>query len=1057
MSNSIGSASLLIVPTFDGLSSKVDAALGSASGTASKSGGKLGQSTASGFGKGLTASGAVIGAFSSITNAAMSSISAHVGNAISRFDTLNNYPKVMQSLGYSAKDANSSISKMSDRLSSLPTKLDDMASTVQGIVAVTGDLDQATDAGLALNDMLIASGSSTQLTTAAMEQFRQMLSKGKPDMQDWKSLVSAMPGQMNQLAEAMLGTGATADDLYTALGGGGAEATITMDDLLNKMIELDQTGGDSITSFKEQAETAAGGINTSMDNASNAVTKGLTSVLDTIGKDNIATAFNDLKTGINDAFSTINDVVGKVMPTVERFYGLFKSNAGTIAAGVGTFAGLSVATDAVRSSFTRLVNTNDKTRSGFDTVKAGASGVKEAFALVNGGAGTLREGLSLVGDSAKTMGSGLKGVFSGLVSSIDPVSLAITGVTAAISLGVAAYEDWKTKTENLTKATSGLDDVVSRTDGLTGYSAKVDGIGASSDFSAKSVDELADSIAKSVDTMEENTAAAEGTIATLNTAQSIVDQSVGKTDLSTEAQGRLKWALQQLNDQLGLNITEQDVLNGTYEDADGNVQDLKQSIDELVSSKKEQARIDAITANLTEAYSDQSEAAKTLAQAQNDYNAAVQHQLDTHPDWTQAQAEDMASRMEAGKTLESAKAQYDSCTGAVEEYSKQLGDAAAATEQTDDALQQWVNGSGTLFEAQLASHGQSLTALSEDLHALGASAEDMGKLSSEQLEQLARDYDGTTASIVGDLEGWGVGMDEAKAAAAELAGDISETLSGMEGLGEKLSGMGVDVDSFAQALADAGVSTETLNSIGSENLSALASACDGDVSQMVATIGLYNATPILDKDGNVNVDDVRLVDAQGNLYTWNGSELLDKDGNAAISDTSVTDAQGHKLTWNGTNLEFKTADGTVRNLMDSGIQARDEWNRTGLNNYTATGTVNIFKNITETVSRIFGSKNAAGGIRLHADGGIVPRYHADGAIATRAVPLDIVGEAGAEAIVPLTNRRYSEPFARQIAEQVAAIRGGDTYNVNLSATDDARLMEAIDLIVSRVRRSAAMA
>ncbi len=36
-------------------------------------------------------------------------------------------------------------------------------------------------------------------------------------------------------------------------------------------------------------------------------------------------------------------------------------------------------------------------------------------------------------------------------------------------------------------------------------------------------------------------------------------------------------------------------------------------------------------------------------------------------------------------------------------------------------------------------------------------------------------------------------------------------------------------------------------------------------------------------------------------------------------------------------------------------------------------------------------------------------------------------------------------------------RGGDTYNVNLSATDDARLMEAIDLIVSRVRRSAAMA
>ncbi len=1055
MSNSIGSASLLIVPTFDGLSSKVDAALGSASGTASKSGSKLGQSTASGFGRGLTASGAVIGAFSAVTNAAMSSISAHVGNAVARFDTLNNYPKVMQSLGYSAKEADSSISKMSERLSSLPTKLDDMASTVQGIVAITGDLDQATDAGLALNDMLIASGSSTQLTTAAMEQFRQILSKGKPDMQDWKSLVSAMPGQMDQLAKSMLGPTANANDLYTALGGGKAEATISMDQLLEEIIRLDQEGGDGITSFKDQAETAAGGIQTSMENASNAVTKGLTSVLDTIGKDNIATAFNDLKAGINDAFSAINGVVGKAMPTVQKFYDLLKSNAGTIAAGVGTFAGLSVATDAVRSAFSKLSNTNAQTKAGLDTVKAGASGVKDAFALVNGGAGTLREGLSLVGDSAKTMGSGVKGVLSGLVSAIDPVSLAITGVTAAVSLGVAAYEDWKTKAENLTKATSGLSDVVSRTDGLTGYSAKVDGIGESADFSAKSVDELADSIAKSVDAMEQNTAQAESAIATLNTAQSIVDQSVGKTDLSTEAQGRLKWALQQLNDQLGLNITEQDVLNGSYVDADGNVQNLKQSIDELVASKKEQARVDAITANLTEAYSDQSEAAKTLAQAQNDYNDAVQNQLDIHPDWTQAWAEDMASRMEAGKTLESAKAQYDSCSDAVEEYSKQLGDAAAATEQTDDALQQWVNGSGSLFEAQLASHGQSLTALSEDLHALGASAEDMGELGSEKLEQLARDYDGTTASIVGDLASWHVGMDEAKAAAAELAGDVSETLSGMEGLGDKLSGMGVDVGVFSQALADAGVSTETLNSIGSENLSALASACDGDVSQMVAAIGLYNATPIIDKDGNISVDDVRLVDAQGNLYTWNGSELLDKDGNAAVNDTSVTDAQGHKLTWNGTNLEFKTADGTVHDLMSSSISARDEWNRTGLRNYTASGTVNIFKNITETVSRIFG--NAAGGIRPHAAGGIVPRYHADGAIATRAVPLDIVGEAGAEAIVPLTNKRYSEPFARQIAEQVASFRGGDTYNVNLSATDDAQLMAAIDLIVSRVRRTAAMA
>jgi hypothetical protein len=184
--------------------------------------------------------------------------------------------------------------------------------------------------------------------------------------------------------------------------------------------------------------------------------------------------------------------------------------------------------------------------------------------------------------------------------------------------------------------------------------------------------------------------------------------------------------------------------------------------------------------------------------------------------------------------------------------------------------------------------------------------------------------------------------------------------------------------------------------------------------------------------------------------------LQDKDGNAAVADTSVTDAQGHKLTWNGSDLQYKSADGTVHNLMDDAIDARNDWNRTGLNNYTASGTINIFKNITETVSRIFGSGNAKGGIRPHADGGI--RYHANGAIATKAMPLDIVGEAGAEAIVPLTNKRYSLPFAKTIAEQMGGA-GGTAYNVYIDSdalATDAKISAAIDGLVSAVQRRSNM-
>ena len=66
--------------------------------------------------------------------------------------------------------------------------------------------------------------------------------------------------------------------------------------------------------------------------------------------------------------------------------------------------------------------------------------------------------------------------------------------------------------------------------------------------------------------------------------------------------------------------------------------------------------------------------------------------------------------------------------------------------------------------------------------------------------------------------------------------------------------------------------------------------------------------------------------------------------------------------------------------------------------------------------------DAAGGVRAHADGAIYTGP-------TMVTPHDLIGEAGAEYydgthIVPLTNRRYSQPFADVIAEGVAGRIGG---------------------------------
>jgi tape measure domain-containing protein len=1054
MANSIGSAQLKIVPSFDGLTSQVNNALSSASTSASSSGSKLGQSTASGFGKGLVSSGAVIGAFSSITSKAMSSISSHVDSAVSRFDTLNNYPKVMQSLGYSATDAQSSISKMSDRLSNLPTTLDSMTSTVQGIVAVTGDLSQATDAGLALNDMLIASGSNTQLTSAAMEQFRQILSKGKPDMQDWKSLTAAMPGQMNQLAESMLGAGATASDLYTALGGGGAEATVSMDELLNAMIKLDTEGSGSITSFKEQAETAAGGISTSVSNLSNAVTKGITGVLDTIGKDNIASVFTDMKSAVNDAFSVVKSAVSAALPTVKSFYDVFKSNSGTITAGVATFAGLTAVTGTVSNAFSGLIQSNKNAANGFGTLKSGATGALDTIRLVASGAGSLSDGLSALKGDLSNMGSGIKGVFSGLVSAIDPAAVAITAVTAAISLGVAAYTDWKTKAETATKATSGLNDAVSRTAALSSYSGTLDNVGASSGTAAKSLDDLRSSIAKSVDTMNSTTEAAETNIATLNTAQRIIDEYAGKTDLSTEAQGKLQWAIQKVNDTFGTSYTATDIANDAYDENGEHVDNLKQKIDELITSKKQELATQAITSNLTEAYKNQSEAAKTLAEKQSGYDAVlakhdeiIKNYTDAGRDAADGEADFQARVATSKKALDDAQSTYDSCTESVHKLETSYANASTASSDYGTTLNALTNDQLPAVEGALDNSGQSISEFGATLDALGVNTEQLNSKSATELTSLANCYDGSAASIVGKLEEMGVAMDESAVSMAENCASLKETLNGDEGFKGAVEATGATMNDFAYALAEAGVSTETLNSIGSANFATLAANCGYNTDQMVWAISNYNNIPIVEKDGTVTINDAQLKDAENNVYTWNGETLVDKEGNAAANDTELKDAQNNIYIWNGSELAPKTAQineqgssevvsaaGSVKdalneipeattptvNLNDnaSGSISSISAQLSSLNGQTATTHVyNYTHNITENTTTS-SSGHASGGIRPHASGGIVPRYHAHGAIATKAVPLDIVGEAGAEAIVPLTNKKYTKPFAATVAKQM---------------------------------------
>lgn len=294
-----------VVIEIDADSSKFSAAVGKLGDTAKQS-------------LGTAIKGSFIGnLFANAFSKAAGVISSSLDGAISRVDTLNQFPRVMSQLGYGADSASAAIGKMSDHIQGLPTKLDSIAGSVQRVVPKFKDVGKATDVMLAFNDALVAGGQSSQVQEAALEQYVQGISKGKFELEEWRSIQTAMPGQLDAVAQSMLGAGKSSNDLYEALKSG----KVSVDDFADAFVKLDSEGINGMASFAEQAKTGSAGIATSMSNAANAVTVQISKIIDKINENGeIAAGFDAIKQAVTEFGGAAVTAVGWV-----------KDNFGTIA------------------------------------------------------------------------------------------------------------------------------------------------------------------------------------------------------------------------------------------------------------------------------------------------------------------------------------------------------------------------------------------------------------------------------------------------------------------------------------------------------------------------------------------------------------------------------------------------------------------------------------------------------------------------------------------------------------------------------------------------------
>lgn len=198
-----------------------------------------------------------------VIGATMNVLSSSFDGAINRFDTMQSYPKVMKSLGFEVEQSQKSVAKLNQSVQGLPTSLADVVTTSKSLAAVTGNIDKATDTTIALNHAFLASGSSSEDASRGLQQYSQMLAKGKVDMQSWRTLQETMAPALTKVAKKLGITSGNANELYAALQNG----TITFDQFNDAMIECDtETGG-----FADTALEASKGIKTSMTNIKSAV------------------------------------------------------------------------------------------------------------------------------------------------------------------------------------------------------------------------------------------------------------------------------------------------------------------------------------------------------------------------------------------------------------------------------------------------------------------------------------------------------------------------------------------------------------------------------------------------------------------------------------------------------------------------------------------------------------------------------------------------------------------------------------------------------------------
>lgn len=508
---------------------------------------------------------AIGGAAFKLASKAVDLLTDSLGGAIQRFDTLESYPRVMQAMGHSTEDVTRSTKKLAAGIEGLPTTLNEVVGTAQRLTSITGDINKSTDLTLALNNAFLASGSSSADASRGLQQFSQMLSAGKVDMQSWKTLQETMPYALQKTADSFGFAGQSAqNDFYSAL----KEGRITFNQFSSKLVELN--GG--VGGFAELAKTNSKGIQTSFGNLKNAVVKGVANTIKALddltkaatGK-TIAENFDALKVIINAAFGVIVNVIKASTPVFQTLFSILGIGASVISFLRPAIIGLVAALVTMRA-INQAVKTTKDLISAWKIFKLTATRAIRIINLLTAAQATYGSITKaqlvahLANNGALTASNLLYGVLTGSISLQTAATIAATAATTAFKAGLTAVKAALTAlTGPIGLVVAGVGLAVGALVGLwqwlTADSEETKRLKSEQEELVKSTDQLTDSVKQSAKERQKNLESVKGNTESYQKLADEIVQLSQKTNKTAADKKNLKKKIDALNASVsGLNL-----------------------------------------------------------------------------------------------------------------------------------------------------------------------------------------------------------------------------------------------------------------------------------------------------------------------------------------------------------------------------------------------------------------------------------------------------------------------------------------------------------------------